>query len=197
MTRDYQQLWERVASATDEAQAVQTLAKILTDKDGRVLIRRLGSSDAGLCIGILSNVSRDLYLPLSQPYTVRQGITKYNLKPTEKRDFFVTLRRLAERHGQLPSCIMITEEIEISDEILACGGFAYVRSGTYKGRLVAVKTMMAKAREEFPKIRKVGINIGHRGRSLSYSTPAILQGSYPLGNPLPPERLEPCWSSGG
>jgi len=197
MTRDYQHLWAGVASATDKAQAVRTLADILTNKEGRALISRLDSGDAELCIEILSNVSRDLYLARSPPHTIRQGITAYNLKHTEKQAFFVTLRRLAERHGRLPDRLTITEEIEISDETLTFGGFACVRSGRYKGRLVAVRTMRTKARAEFPKIRKVSTNVGHEGRGLNHSIPAILQGSHPLGNAIPPERVGPCWGSGG
>jgi len=197
MTGDYQRLWEGATSATDEAQAVRALAGVLANKDGRAHVSHLDSSDAERCIEILSNVSRDLYLPLLLPHTVRQGIAGYNLEPTEKLAFFVTLRRLAERHGRLPDRIMITEEIKTSDETLIFGGFGYVRPGTYKGRHVAVKTMRAEARDKLPKIRKVRINVGHQGHGLNHSTPAILQGSHPLGNAIPPERLAPYWGSGG
>ena len=169
MARDYQQLWEGAASTADEAQAIQILAEILVNKEGRALVSCLDSGDAERCINILSNVSCYLYLPLSTSHTVRQGITGYNLKPTEKQAFFVTLRRLAERHGQLPDRIMITEEIEISDGTLIFGGYGYVRPGMYKGRLVAVKTMKAEVRDEFLMIKKVSINVGHQGGTWSQS----------------------------
>jgi len=51
-----------VTSATDGAQAVQTLAEILTDMDGKAFISGLDSKDAELCVEILSDVSPDLYL---------------------------------------------------------------------------------------------------------------------------------------
>jgi len=54
--------------------------------------------------------------------------------------------------------MMITEEIKVSDEILASGGFADVRTGMYKGHLVAVKTMRVAKQDDSRKIRKVSIN---------------------------------------
>jgi len=63
MTKDYEQLWKSVASATEAAQAVGTLAEILADKEGRVFISRLGGKDAELCIEILDDVSRDPSFP--------------------------------------------------------------------------------------------------------------------------------------
>ena len=89
----------------------------------------------------------------------RQGIVEQNLKATEKRDFFVTLRRLAGTHGVLPGSMMITEEIEVSDKIFASGGFADVRTGTYMGHLVAVKSMKIAEQDKLPKIRRVSISI--------------------------------------
>jgi len=57
MTKDYQQLWKGAACATDEFQAVRTLAEILADKEGKEFIPRLDSKDAELCVEILGNVS--------------------------------------------------------------------------------------------------------------------------------------------
>ena len=54
--------------------------------------------------------------------------------------------------------MIITESIEISDDILSNGGFADVRCGTYMGQLVVVKTMRVAAQDDFLKIRKVSIN---------------------------------------
>ena len=50
---------------------------------------------------------------------------------------------------------MITDKIEVSDDILASGGFADVRTGKYLGALVAVKTMRVAEQDSFVKIRKV------------------------------------------
>lgn len=63
MTKDYEELWDGVTNAANEAQAVRTLAEILTDKEGRVFISRLGSKDAELCIEVLDRVSHGLHFP--------------------------------------------------------------------------------------------------------------------------------------
>ena len=73
MTRDYEQLWEGVTRITDEAQAVQALANILADKEGRAFVSRLGGKDAELCIEILDDVSHDLHFSLSPPQTITLG----------------------------------------------------------------------------------------------------------------------------
>ena len=54
--------------------------------------------------------------------------------------------------------MMITEKVEVSDMILASGGFADVRTGTYMGHLVAVKTMRVGVQDSLSKLRKVSIN---------------------------------------
>jgi len=54
--------------------------------------------------------------------------------------------------------MMITEEIEVSGEILASGGFADVRTGIYGGRFVAVKTLRVAKQDDSRKIRKVSVN---------------------------------------
>ena len=94
--------------------------------------------------------------------------------------------------------MIVTEKIEVSDEILASGGFADVRSGKYMGHLVAVKTVRVTAQDDFLKIRKVRTDdiFCHLGRRLSHSALAILQGSRSLEHAIPPERLGACWGSG-
>jgi len=87
--------------------------------------------------------------------------------------------------------------IDISDEILASGGFADLKSGTYEGRLVAVKTARVAAQDDLLGIRKVSITVDHPGRGLIRSIPAILQGSRPLEHAVPSEHLETRWGSGG
>ena len=53
---------------------------------------------------------------------------------------------------------MITEEIKVSDKVFASGGFADVRTGTYMGHLVAVKTLWVTDADNSLKIGKVSIN---------------------------------------
>jgi len=162
MTTVHQQLWKDAVSAMDKAQAIQTLSGVLADQRGRVFISRLGSKDAELCVEILDNVSRDLHPPHSSlPQAARQGIVGHNLKPVEKPALFITLRRLAERHGLLPDRIRIREKVEDSDEVLGSGGFGDVKSGTYEGRPVAVKIMRISAKGDFGRIRKVSVHVGH------------------------------------
>ena len=52
----------------------------------------------------------------------------------------------------------IVGRIDIADELLASSGFADLRSGTYRGRFVAIKTLRVTSRDDFVKIRKVSIN---------------------------------------
>jgi len=111
--------------------------------------------------------------------------------------FFLTLRRLIGRHGILPDRLRMAGNIEISDEILAFGGFADLRSGTYKGHLVAVKTMRIAARDDLQVIRKVTTDVNCPGRGLIHSVLAILQGSRPLEHAVPSEHLGTHWSPGG
>ena len=67
------------------------------------------------------------------------------------------LRRLAEYHTLLPDRMVIKEEFEVSSDIVFSGGFGDVRSGTYKGDRVAVKTARVSEPEKL-KIRKVSID---------------------------------------
>ena len=54
--------------------------------------------------------------------------------------------------------MIITKKIKVSDEIIASGGFADIRSGKYKGHPVAVKTMRIAERDDLLKIRKVRVD---------------------------------------
>ena len=94
---------------------------------------------------------------------------------------------------------MITDKIEVSGNIFASGGFADVRTGTYLGALVAVKTARVNEQDGFMKIRKVSIDAVSQllGRDSDSRSPAILQRSRALEYPVPPERLEARWGSGG
>ena len=128
-----------------------------------------------------------------------QGIAEHNLKTAEKQVFFIAPRTLAEIHGRLPESTMITENIEVSDKILANGGFADVRTGTYMGHLVAVKTMKVSEQDDFQKLRKVSVDDIFCYLVCVSDCPrlAILQRSCPLEHPIPSERLETRWGSGG
>ena len=68
------------------------------------------------------------------------------------------MRRLAAIHGRFPESMTIAEEIKVSDNVLAFGGFADIRTGTYMGRLVAVKIVRVARQDNFLKIRKVNFH---------------------------------------
>ena len=80
------------------------------------------------------------------------------LKTTEKYAFYIALRRLVAIHGRLPKPMIITEGIEVSDELHPSGGYADVRAGTYKGCLVVMKTMRLTKQDDSREIRKVSVN---------------------------------------
>lgn len=61
----------------------------------------------------------------------------------------------------------IAGEIETSDELLASGGFADLRSGRYKEHLVAIKTLRITARDDYVRIKKVSIDLGRPGHTPS------------------------------
>ena len=71
---------------------------------------------------------------------------------------------------------MITDKIEVSDNILASGGFADVRTGTHLGVVVAVKTMRVDEQDYFMKIRKVTTMLFSQllGHDSDDRSPAIL-----------------------
>ncbi|KAF9789222.1 kinase-like domain-containing protein [Thelephora terrestris] len=137
MARDFERLWEDVTAANDEAGAVRALAEILAEKEGRDFISHLYRGDAVFCIDILD-----------------RGIAGRDLNIAERHAFFVTLRRLAGLHGRLPDSMMISDTIEIEDNVLASGGFADVRRGRHKGHSVAVKTLRLAATDDLQKVRK-------------------------------------------
>ena len=60
MATNYNKLWKKACTGSDEAESVRTLAKILSSKDGRTFILDLEPSDAELCLEILDHVSSDL-----------------------------------------------------------------------------------------------------------------------------------------
>ena len=112
----------------------------------------------------------------------RQGIAGHNLRAVEKNNFFVTLMRLAGRHGRLPDSMIITEKIEVSNQVLASGGFADVRTGTYEGHLVAVKTIRVFEQVDFRRTRRVSISdlflsLGTRSQSSCSSNSARMSSS--------------------
>ena len=53
---------------------------------------------------------------------------------------------------------MITEDIKISNEIVASDRYADIRTGMYKGHLAAVKALKVADGDDFPKIREVGVD---------------------------------------
>jgi len=93
--------------------------------------------------------------------------------------------------------MVVKEKIEVQDMILASGGFADVRCGTYPGRFVAVKTARITPRDDLPRIRKVSVDINHSGCCLNHFAPAILQGGRPLEYAVPSECHGTGWSLWG
>jgi len=73
MTKNYQQLWKGATNATDRAEAVQTLAEMVADSDGRAFILDLKPEDVVLCIEILDYVGCDLRLACPLPHMVSLG----------------------------------------------------------------------------------------------------------------------------
>jgi len=73
--------------------------------------------------------------------------------------------------------MVITDKIEVDNKILASGGFADVRRGTYMGRLVAVKTIRIDLTtlDDPRKIRKVST-------SQSFSTTRMQSQPLPSSN---------------
>ena len=96
--------------------------------------------------------------------------------------------------------MIITEKVEVEDKVLASGGFADVRRGTYMGHLVAVKALRVAEQDDFVTIRKVSsadIFPIRLERGLDRPSPAILQGGCSLGDSISSKRLEVCWGSRG
>jgi len=53
--------------------------------------------------------------------------------------------------------MIITKKVRVADEILASGGFSDIRSGSYMGHRVAVKTLRVTGQNDIPKIRNVSV----------------------------------------
>ena len=58
MSENYEQLLVRATTATEKAESVKILTKILADKGGRDFISRLDRKNGESCIEILDHVSR-------------------------------------------------------------------------------------------------------------------------------------------
>ena len=161
MAVDFDRLWKKAHTvvATDEAESIRTLAKILSSKDGRTFISDFGQSDAELCIEILDRVSSNPFVGYpSQSLTsaVIQGLAEHKLHASERQAFFSTLRRLAGKHARLPESMVITDKIDFSPgQPRTSGGFADIKLGVYKGCTVAVKILRVAMSDDFGKIRKV------------------------------------------
>ncbi|KAF9647913.1 kinase-like protein [Thelephora ganbajun] len=137
MSEDYRQLWGKVTCTTDKAESVQTLAKILADEGGRGFISHLTQEDGELCVEILDH-----------------GLSRCNLSRSEKQAFFAASWTLAETYRRLPDSIIIKEKLEVSNEIHASGPSSDIRTSTYNGTRVAVKTLRVSCRDDLNKIRK-------------------------------------------
>ena len=88
MTKDYQQLWEGVINAANETEAVQTLAEIVADSDGRAFVLDLESEYVALCIETLDHVSCDPHLPPPPPHTNSSGHRSAQSRNNQEGGFF-------------------------------------------------------------------------------------------------------------
>lgn len=153
--------------ATHTGKAVQALAGILLDEHGRIFITNLEYGDAELStmfLAMLEYVSRDpMPLRASDIKRAPQGIKGPNLATAEKRAFFATLiatlRRLAQNHQALPESMMIAENVEVGDEVLASRSYADTRVGSYMGNPVAVKTYRVNGSSDLTRLRSVSIDV--------------------------------------
>ena len=82
MANNYQKLWMDAINAKGEAKAVQILAEILADKEGRNFVSNLGPKDAEFCIELLDRVSRGLFL--FSPFIISDGFTRASQSTTSK-----------------------------------------------------------------------------------------------------------------
>ena len=87
-----------------------------------------------------------------------QSITRHTLTFAEKQGVICGLVDLTFRTGRLQKSMVMTEKIEVSDEILPSGGFTDTKIGTYKGHLVAVKTLRVTEQDKLSDIRWVSVN---------------------------------------
>lgn len=139
MSEDYRELLVKATSATDKAESVGILAKILEGEGGKDFILGLGREDGESCIEILDYVSLDSHrvlLSLSQP----QGLSVRSLG-IERQTFSFFLWELTATHGRLPNSVTIKEGLEILPEVHKSSGISYIQMGKYKGNTVAVKTL--------------------------------------------------------
>jgi hypothetical protein len=98
------------------------------------------------------------------------------------------LRKLCGRIGHLPDSYLLPDEFDLSGMPRASGEFSDVRTGVFKGRDVAVKTLRISEADDKAKLRKVGkqVALSHPGL-LIYRT-ALLQRSGHMEEPVPSKR---------
>ena len=66
------------------------------------------------------------------------------------------LEKLCGKEGHLPGSYLLSDEFDLSGLPLASSGFADVRLGVFKGKNVAVKSLIISEQDNKAKIRKVG-----------------------------------------
>lgn len=146
-----QAFWETVLDTIDVA--IRILGHVLSSKEGREFICGLGPRDAGLCLELLDRVSR--YPPSRVPYTALQALAGRPLDGKLKKTFLLTIITLAGRYGRFPGSLAITDQIEVSDKIIASGGFADVKYGVRRNHPVAVKVLRTPSGSDMEEVRKV------------------------------------------
>jgi len=110
-----------------------------------------------------------------------------HLQPSLRRDFTFTLHKLCELCDILPSSHVISDALNREDnEPKYSGGFADVYQGTYKGELVAIKSLRVQYARDWTTFRRVHsriLTISRISNSFqpSYSTRRYFCGSrYPM-----------------
>ena len=192
MDLDPQRSWKTVLDTIDVA--IRVLGRTMSSVEGREFICALGPRDAGLCLELLDRVSR-CFPSFHISQTALQGLTKRPLDGGLKKAFLLTTIALAGRHGRFPSSFVVADQVEISNKILASGGFADVKPGVYENRPVAVRALRILPGSDIKKIRTVRSPLPLEVDTRSFA-PAVLQGGCSLEFVVPPEYLEAPWRLG-
>ena len=96
---------------------------------------------------------------------------------------------LAGRHGRLPGSLVIADQVEVSEKIIASGGFADVKCGVCRNHLVAVKVLRTPSGGDMEKVHKVSHFLPFEADIKPFA-PAVLQGGCSLGFVVPPKYPE-------
>jgi hypothetical protein len=177
---------------------LELFRSLLSYRDERTSILALSEEDAKLFIEIIDMVrSSRTFLALVRLFTVSldaKVLRAAKLELELRKIAFSVLRRLCGRIGHLPKSYQLSEKFDLSEMAHASGGFADVRTGVFKGKDVAVKSLRIAILDDKLKIRKVGGRVvaSHPG-SLTHCA-AVLQRGCLMEELVPPQRSRSHWS---